>query len=249
MDVGLVALALAAVLVGATLQRVSGMGMALMVAPTLVLLLGPVTGVLLTNATALVNAALVLLVVRRDVDWRRYGLMMPAAVLGAVPGALVVRAAPAAWLEIVVGGLILLGLLSTTALRGVPRVRGAAPALAAGAAGGFLNTTAGVAGPALVVYATVTRWEQRSFRATLQPTFMTMAAISLLAKGALGATGPAGMPPWWLAAGIVVMLVLGIAVGGRLSRRVDSLTARRIVVAIAVLGAVATLLRGLAGAL
>ncbi|MDD9206777.1 sulfite exporter TauE/SafE family protein [Georgenia sp. 10Sc9-8] len=249
MDVGLVVLALAAVLVGATLQRISGMGMALMVAPTLVLLLGPVTGVLLTNATAVVSAALVLVAVRRDVDWRRYALMMPAAVLGAVPGALVVRAAPAAWLEIVVGGLILLGLLGTAALHSVPQVRGAAPTLAAGVAGGFLSTTAGVAGPALVIYATVTRWEQRAFRATLQPTFMTMAAISLLAKGALGATGPAGLPPWWLAAGIAAMLVLGITVGGRLSRRIDSLVARRTAVAIAVLGAVATLVRGLVGAM
>ena len=249
MDVGLVVLALAAVLVGATLQRISGMGMALMVAPTLVLLLGPVTGVLLTNATAVVSAALVLLAVRRDVDWRRYSLMMPAVVLGAVPGALVVRAAPAAWLEVVIGGLVLLGLLSTTALRRAPRARGAAPTLVAGAAGGFLNTTAGVAGPALVIYATATRWEQRSFRATLQPTFMTMAAVSLLAKGVLGATGADGLPPWWLGAGIVAMLALGITVGGRLSRRIDSLAARRAAVAIAVLGAVATLLRGLTDAL
>lgn len=244
MDGAVVGAVLGAVLVGTTLQRVSGTGVGLVVSPTLALLLGPAAGVLLTNATTTVSALLIMLAVRRDVQWLRYAQLVPGIVVGAVPGALLVRVADPGWLEVVVGGGVLLGVLTAVTVPRVPRVSGAGPALAAGAVGGFLNTTAGVAAPAMVVYALASRWAHRPFAATLQPTFMTMGAVSVLSKVALGAAGPAGTPPWWLLATMVLTVVAGVPVGGWASRHVSAHAARRVAVALSAAGAGATLVRG-----
>lgn len=244
MEGAAVAAALTAVLVGATLQRVSGMGVGLVVSPTLALLLGPVSGVLLTNATTTVSALVILLAVRRDVDWRRFALLVLGIVAGAVPAALLVRAIDPGWLEVVVGAAVLVGVVTAVSVPRVPQVRGPVPVVLTGGVGGFLNTTAGVAAPAMIVYALASRWEQRSFAATLQPTFLTMGAVSVITKAALGATGP--LPPWWAVAAMVLTVLVGVRLGGRLLRRLTPAAARRLAVVLAATGAVATLVRGLA---
>ena len=63
--VEIIVIAALAILVGSVLQRVSGTGVGLVVAPTLALLLGPATGVLVTNATTTVSGFLIMLSARR----------------------------------------------------------------------------------------------------------------------------------------------------------------------------------------
>ena len=181
----LLAVAASAVILGTVLQRVSGMGVGLVVSPTLALLLGPVAGVLLTNITTVVSAALIGITLRHDIDWQRYRRLAPLIVVGSIPGALLVGAADRNWLEVIIG-VALLGTLLTTALVRIPPLSGRLPAAAAGTAGGFLNTAVGVAAPAMLVYAQATGWQQRSFAATLQPIFGTMGLVSVLAKVATG---------------------------------------------------------------
>ena len=108
-DVGplLLLVAAASVILGTVLQRVSGMGVGLVVSPTLALLLGPVAGVLLTNITTTVSAALIAITLWRDIDWRRYLHLAPLIVVGSVPGALLVGAADRSWLEVVIGACLL----------------------------------------------------------------------------------------------------------------------------------------------
>ena len=182
----LLLVAASAVILGTVLQRVSGMGVGLVVSPTLALLLGPVTGVLLTNITTVVSAVLIGITLRHDIDWHRYRRLAPLIVVGSVPGALLVGAADRHWLEVIIG-VALIGTLLTTALVRIPPMSGRLPAAAAGTAGGFLNTAVGVAAPAMLVYAQATNWQQRSFAATLQPIFGTMGLVSVLVKVGLGA--------------------------------------------------------------
>ncbi|HST71972.1 MULTISPECIES: sulfite exporter TauE/SafE family protein [Kocuria] len=247
--VELLAVAALAVLVGSALQRVSGTGVGLVVAPTLALLLGPATGVLVTNATTTVSGFLIMLSVWRHVDWRRYALIAPAAAVGAVPAALLVRELPAAWLQVVIGAVVLLALATMLGLPRLPEWRGGLPTVLAGAIGGFFNTTAGVAAPVMVIHSRLARWEQRSFAATLQPVFMTMGALSVLTKTAFGAVGTGGLPPWWVAPGIVLTVVLGVRIGTLASRRVPVATARALALVLAGLGGAVTLGRGLVGVL
>ncbi|WP_349829593.1 sulfite exporter TauE/SafE family protein [Brevibacterium litoralis] len=239
-----VAVTLAAILVGATLQRLSGTGVGLVVAPVLALLMGPALGVFVTNATTVVSGFLIMLAVLRDVDWKRYLIFLPMAVLGGIPAGLMVRELPAAWLNIVIGAVVLVALGLTFGMPRVPHVTSRWLTAGAGAVGGFLNTSAGVAAPAMVIYSKVSRWPQRSFAATMQPTFMTMGLISVLVKLGVGATTVAQLPPWWLLPLIVAVVFGGIRAGGWLAGKVPVEGARVLAITLAGIGGLVAVIRG-----
>lgn len=241
---GIVLAAVAAILVGSTLQRLSGTGVGLVVAPVLAMLMGPALGVFVTNSTTVVSGFLIMLAVFRDVDWKRYLIFLPMALLGAVPAAFLVRELPAAWLNIVLGSVVLVALVLTFATPRVPHVRNHTLTAAAGAVGGFLNTSAGVAAPAMVMYSRFARWDQRSFAATMQPTFMTMGIFSVATKLLVGATAVDQLPPWWLFPIIVVTVVVGIRVGAWLASRVSLDAARAVAITLAGVGGAVAVVRG-----
>lgn len=234
-----------AILVGSTLQRLCGTGVGLVVSPVLAMLLGPAVGVFVTNATTVVSGILIMLAVRRDIDWRRFAMIGPVAVFGAIPAALLVRELPAAWLQIVVGTVVLVALGTTFGLPRMPVVRHRWLAVATGVVGGFFNTTAGVSAPVMVIYSKLSQWEQHRFAATLQPVFALMGLLSVGSKLAVGATTVAELPPWWVFGAIVVVVLGGITVGGRLARRVSSGHARMLAITLAGLGGAVAVVRGI----
>lgn len=242
-----VILMVAAVVVGAALQRVSGTGMGLVIAPLLTLLLGAGTGVLVSNATTTVSAFLLTVAVRRRVEWRRAVLIGVFALPGAILGAIVVGAVPDAGLQVLVGVVVLvaLGTSSLVAWLGqLPHVRQPWVTPLAGVLGGAFNATAGVAAPVMVVHARLVRWSQEGFAATMQPVFMTMGALSVLAKTVVTPV-VAWVPPWWLAALALLAVVGGIGLGSLLAERVSSETARRTAVVLAALGGASAVVRGM----
>ncbi|HIZ37639.1 MAG TPA: sulfite exporter TauE/SafE family protein [Candidatus Ruania gallistercoris] len=236
-----------AVLFGVTLQRTSGMGTGLALSPALTLTVGPVSGILLTNMTTVVSALFLIVAVRADIDWRRYLRIAPTAVLGSVPAALLVHSTDSGWLEVIIGATLLLSLAAIALLPRLPEVPPMGAGIAAGVLGGFLNTSVGVAAAVLLAYAHMTRWEQRSFAATLQPIFLTMGLVSLLTKTLVGAASDGSLPPWYLVVAAIGAVPLGAVLGGRVAARVSPRVARRIAVVVVVLGATLTLVRGLAG--
>ncbi|GAB3709675.1 TSUP family transporter [Mariniluteicoccus flavus] len=238
-------IAAVAIVGGALLQRLSGTGVGLVVAPTLSVLLGPTTGVLVTNATTTVSGFLIMLTVLQHVEWRRFAWIIAAAAPGAVAGAYLVHALPVAWLQVVIGAVVLLALATSLALPDLPTVRGRAPIVVAGAIGGLFNTTAGVAAPAMVIYARLARWDQRAFAATLQPTFMSMGAMSVVLKTAMSPTGLAGLPPWWGLPIVVALVLAGVGLGTLAARRVTSHHARTLALVLAGIGGAVVLGKGL----
>lgn len=233
-----------AVAVGAAMQRISGMGVGLIAAPVLSLLLGPVDGVLLVNLLAVINAATNTWGMRADVDWQKFAPIALAMVLGVVPGARVVANAPTDVLLILVGALLLLALsIVTLGKRYVPQVEGALPAAVSGAIGGFVNTLAGVAGPAITVYAEAARWPQKVYAATLQPIFLVGGSLSFTVKVLSGAADITAIAPALWAATLAA-LVVGIAAGTTLAPRVPSTIAHRIALGLAFLGGATALARG-----
>lgn len=96
--------------VGAAAQRVTGLGFAVVAAPVLVLLVGPAPGVVLVNVLGALVALLVLLRVRRDVEPRRLLPVTLAALVGVPGGLALAGAVPSAWLELVLGVLVLAAL-------------------------------------------------------------------------------------------------------------------------------------------
>jgi uncharacterized membrane protein YfcA len=236
---------LVAVFIGAIAQRIAGLGFALLISPFLVILLGAHGGVLMVNVCGLVSSLLILFRVWREVDWNMYRWLAVPAVLGSVPASFAAVFLPSAPLAVTVGAVVLAALsVSLLLQRTSVVVSGNPPKALAGFASGVTNAIAGVGGPAVSVYALLSRWPQRPFAATLQPFFVTIAVVTLAAKLALD---PGQMPPFSASAWVLIaaMIVAGIYTGEKLQRFIADEHARFGVIVIAFLGAAAALAKGL----
>ncbi|WP_051791826.1 sulfite exporter TauE/SafE family protein [Amycolatopsis jejuensis] len=236
------ALILLVVLAAAAAQRVTGMGFALISAPLLVLLLGGFTGVLVVNVCAAFTSAVILTRLWRDIQWRRWRMLAGGATLGVVPGVWIVRIVPPGWLELTVGILVALGLFAAKLVRTPRTGAGRLAVVASGAVSGLMNTSAGVGGPALTVYAVATAWDQRSFVATVQPYFLTVGAMSVAALLITHRPAEGLAPGLWAA--IFGACAAGLVIGEWLSGRVSELASYRMLLALALLGAAAAATRG-----
>ena len=183
------------VVAGSTLQGVSGMGLGLIGGPILMLIMGPVEGILVINVLACVNAILTTVSVRENVSWKKFGLIAPVMVIGSLAAALLIRRMDTAGLMVVVGAALLVALAVVTfGKKFVPAMAGIGPAISAGILGGFTNTLAGVAGPVITVYAQAAKWPQQVYAATLQPIFVVGGFFSVLTKTLTGAANFDGFP-------------------------------------------------------
>ncbi|MGK4582222.1 TSUP family transporter [Kitasatospora sp. HPMI-4] len=226
------------VLVGASVQRVAGVGFALVAAPVLVLLLGPGQGVVLANCAAGAISAIGL------VDgWRRVrlGAMLPlvAAAACTVPvGAWLAGRLPESELLATMGALVSVAVALVMAGVRVPALRGVRGAITAGAASGFMNSAAGVGGPAVSLYAVNAGWTAQEFVPSAQFYGVLVNALSVSAKGLPRLTWTA----WLLvAAGIGGGAVIGKALADRVPER----RARWTVLLLALAGGLSTLGKGL----
>lgn len=236
---------LVTVIVGSCLQRVSGMGLGLIGGPILTLLLGPVEGIMVINVLACINAILTTYSMRENVAWDKWLRIGPFMVLGSIPAALLIASIDTSALLVLVGAALLIALGVVVFGRTfVPEMRGTGPAISAGILGGFTNTLAGVAGPVITVYAQAARWPKAILAPTLQPCFVIGGLASVLTKYFLGSGGFEGLH--WLVwpCGIVGMCV-GILLGKKIAWHVSREKAHTLSLALASLGALSALLRGL----
>jgi uncharacterized protein len=241
----LLALTLATIVVSALAQRVAGLGFAMLLAPFLVLIFGPHSGILLVNLLGAVSAGVMFIRVRSYVDWGMYLRLAIPAVAMSVPFSVLALALPAAPLEAGVGFLLLLALAISVALHRGPRtIDGPGVRTAAGLTSGITNALAGVGGPTVSVYAVISRWDQRKFAATVQPYFMTIGLAAMATKSAVDPGEWPVLSGWtWVA--MFGMILLGMYAGERVARLIDDRTARAAVIIIAFLGAASTMVKGL----
>lgn len=246
------ALLVLAMLVGGALQRVTGMGFGLVAGPFIVLILGPLEGVLLVNLAGATTSLLILGRVARGVDWRRYAWLVAASVAVSIPAALLLRGASASALEITVGAIVVVAMtlaLVTNRLRrgGARTLRPEArwPLTVTGAASGFGSVAAGIGGPPLAIYSVLSGWDARSFAATAQPFFLTNALAALTAKLVFtDASFPSLAPLAWAA--VIATIGVSLVLGELLAKRISGSSTRRILIVLAYAGGVATLVRGIA---
>lgn len=230
---------------GAFLQRVSGVGLGLVASSVMAMMLGPVEGIMVVNVLALINAVIMTIGVRQHIDGKILAAVAPMLLVGAIPGALLITMVSVGWMQILVGALLLLALtIVVVGSTDMEPARGRLPALIAGTAAGFMNTLAGVAGPAMTVYAQAVRWEQQAFAATMQPIFVVAATWSLLAKFFLGSGSLAGIDPWLWPVGVAAMIT-GIVAGSRYGEKLPRDKARGIALLLAGVGGVMAVARGI----
>ena len=227
----------AAIMCGAAMQRVSGMGFALIAAPFLVLVLGVTEGVPLVQVLSLCASALVLASAFTHVEWRKAALLIPPGLVGILPGWWISKHMPTDVLSILIGVLVMVALLAMVADRRARIFKGTAGALSAGFLSGFMNVTAGVGGPAIVLYSLSTGWRHVEFVATAQAYFVALNTASLVAQGWPQLDGAT----WTLS---LASLAAGLGLGEVLAKRVSAKVANVLVVGIALAGAAATILRG-----
>ncbi|MET8632802.1 sulfite exporter TauE/SafE family protein [Streptomyces sp. NPDC004096] len=228
------------VLLGGCVQWLTGMGFALVAVPGLVLLLGPVQGVVLANCAAGAVSAVGLVDGRRAV---RLPVMAPlclAAVITVPAGTWVARQLPEPAL------LACLGVLVTGAvalvMRGlrVPALRGGRGAVVAGGLGGFMNSAAGVGGPPVSLYALNAGWTVREFVPNAQFYGVVVNLVSVTSNGLPRLTAPV-----WAVA--VTALAAGALAGRALTGRVPENRARTLVLLLALAGGLSALGKGVAG--
>jgi uncharacterized membrane protein YfcA len=229
------------VLLGASVQRLTGMGFALVAVPALVLLLGPSDGVALANC-----AAGVICLVGLTSGWQlvRLRAMVPLILASActVPlGTWFSNHLPESALLITMGALVTVAVL--VIMRGirVPALSGLQGALAAGAAGGFMNASAGLGGPPVSLYAVNAGWTIREFVPNALFYGVVVNIFSVATNGVPGLDG--GI--WIAAAG---GLTAGAFIGKALAGRVPEHRARQLVLLLALTGGITTLVKGVSGA-
>ena len=239
----MLALVALSVLVGALSQRITGMGFALVASPLVVILLGPFDGVLVVNLCGVVSAALIVPRVWRNIEWRTFAWLVIPAVIAIVPGSLLVTRLPGPITQLSIGVLVIVA-LTTLMIRRTTFVAAARPAaIVAGAASGFMNTAAGVGGPAISIYAVMMRWPQVKFAATLQPYFVVVGTASLVTKSLFsdGALPQLDALSWLV---IVAALIVGLVLGEVLNSHVSHRAARIAVVIIAYVGGAVAIIDG-----
>jgi uncharacterized membrane protein YfcA len=235
-----VLLGAAAVLVGAGTQRITGMGFALMASPFLVLVLGVDDGVATSQVLTLVASVIVLTQLWRSVEWRKAALLFLASLVGVLPGAWLARRLEPPVLAIVIGALVIVALVAVLLDERARVFTGTAGGASAGFLSGFMNVTAGVGGPPIVLYRLSTDWAHVPYVATVQVYFIGLNVASLAARGRPDLTGTT-----WIA--VSSALVLGLVLGDRLAHHVTDAQARTMIVVVALGGAVSTVVKGIVG--
>ncbi|MGW7682372.1 TSUP family transporter [Kribbella sp. NPDC054772] len=230
------------VVLGASVQWMTGMGFALVAVPALVLVLGAQDGVALANC-----AAGVISLAGLSEGWRRVRLrsMVPLIVAAActVPvGGWFARRLPEPVLLVTMGALVTVAVLLL--LRGL-RLRalsGVGGAVGAGAVGGFMNAAAGLGGPPVSLYAVNAGWTMREF----VPNALFYGTIVNVFSVAAGGLPDLSSVQWVVAA---TGLAIGAVAGRTLAGRVSEPRARLLVLMLALVGGATTVLKGVWGLL
>ncbi|WP_129658559.1 sulfite exporter TauE/SafE family protein [Rothia halotolerans] len=237
MEPMLVVSAAAVLFLGSLVQRVAGTGLALVASPLLVLILGATVGIQVLLIIGLAVCVVSAVMLRGYIDYQRAAILLAASVVGLVPGAVIARMVPAAWLLIIVGGITLGALLSTKLLQRTKVFGGRAGTGLAGALTGFMTSTAALGGPPMVLYAQAVRWGHLEFVATVQLVFAGINVLSLMARGVPDL-------PWIAWITLTCTALGGMTVGHLTSQYINQRIARIGVLVIAILGSIAAVLKG-----
>ncbi|MET7475000.1 sulfite exporter TauE/SafE family protein [Streptomyces sp. NPDC005648] len=229
-----------AVLLGSSVQWLTGMGFALVAVPALALLLGPTQGVVLANCAA---GAICLLGLAGGLRSVRPAAMVPLCVAAActVPaGTWLTRRLPAPWLLLVMGGLVTVAVLLVMRGARVTALRHTRGAIAAGAVGGFMNAAAGVGGPPFSLYAVNAGWTTREFVPNAMFYGVVVNAFSVASNGV-----PELSARRWVA--VVAAMAAGGVIGRQLASRIPERGARLLVLWLALAGGVTAVGKGVWG--
>ncbi|NEB00512.1 sulfite exporter TauE/SafE family protein [Streptomyces sp. SID13726] len=226
------------VLLGSSVQWLTGMGFALVAVPALVLLLGPAEGVVLANCA---SGAICCAGLAGGLRQVRLTAMVPlcAAAACTVPaGTWLTRQLPESWLMLTMGALVTGAVLLVLRGARATALHGTKGAVAAGAVGGFMNSAAGVGGPPMSLYALNAGWTVREFVPNAMFYGVVVNAFSVASNGLPTLTGT----QWAL---VAAAMTAGALAGRALASRIPEKQARLLVLLLALTGGITAVGKGL----
>jgi uncharacterized membrane protein YfcA len=233
---------LASLLLGSFVFSAVGFGMALAMAPILLLILAPRQVVVLSNAMIVVATVLILFQTWRAFRWRQSWLFIVSGLPPVPLGVLLLSVAAPTALRISIVSLILVIAVLTLIDVRLPAARTRWGAVGFGFTTTLLTTTLSIGGPVAAIYAIEQDWPRETMRATL--------AVYFLLAGVLGLVlyFLAGLIPqqveYEMLAGVPVV-VIGSTLGGWLARRMSLRIFRYAVLLVIISGSSSLLIREL----
>ena len=201
----------AAIAIGAGMVRgFAGFGAAMVMTPAFSALYGPAIGISLCLLLEIAVALPLLPRAVKYVDWRRIGLILVAAIVGAPLGNLVLTRIAPEPMRWAISAIVLVAvalLASGWRFKGQPR---AATTLAAGSISGFLNGLSGMAGPPIIFYYLAGNETAERVRANLTTYFIFVDLVTLLVFAGRDLIGwQTGVQALWLVPAVVAGGLLG----------------------------------------
>lgn len=209
------------------IQGLSGFGAILVALPLLVLLLDLKTAVPLASLWAMTINLLLLLALRRHLRPARILPLVAASVPGILLGVYTLHRVPVRFLEMALGGLLVIFSLYFLWSRGQTRQLSRGWAYGAGFGSGFLGGSLAVLGPPVIIYTTLQPWSKDEIKSTLIGFFFLAGIIILTAQGGTGLLTGAVLR-WGLLS--TPFVVLGVMAGTWCYHRLDTTRYRRLLV-------------------
>lgn len=231
------AAALAIVVLGGMVQGAIGFGLNLMIVPVLALVApGSVPGSMVVLSMPMTLT--MLLREHHAIDWPGVRFIALGRIPGTLAGVAVVAAVPDAELAIVVGAVILFGVVLSAVHPGIPVTR--RTGTVAGVIAGVTGTAAGVDGPVLALL--YQHQEPHTLRASLATCFLIGATVSGIA---LAVVGELSVEQLEFTALLLPAMLIGLALSGRLGRRLRPETLRPLVLTFATVAGLVATIRGI----
>ncbi len=170
----------AVILFSSFLQTITGFGYALSAAPLLALIMGPKDAIMFVLFTGIITKLTLLIRTWHQSSFSAISLLFAASLVGALPGAYVLKIISDATLKLAIG-LVLI--IITIAMAHNFRVNIRQPRLAqsvVGVVSGFLATTTSLSGPPVVMYYLNQQTDKEKVRANLTRYFILSNASSLV---------------------------------------------------------------------
>lgn len=231
--------------IATALQRITGLGFAMLTAPFAVVALGTHQGIMLTTMLGVIASVFMLPGMWRDINWSRVAWIGIPAAVSIVPAAWLGAQIDGAIIYLLVGVLVIIGLSVALLMRGTAQPITSRPAqILTGVGAGAGTVLAGIGGPAVTIFGVVSRWPVASFAATLQPIWVLVATATLGGRNwFMGSTLPE--LSWWMWILAAVGIAIGMWTGQRALGKVNDRIVFGIVLVLAMTGAVLSVLTGI----
>ncbi len=215
-----------AILVASVLQTVTGFGFALAAAPLLTLVLPPKEAVIAVISIGILIKGFMVFKTWHEGSFARIMLVFAASVVGALPGAYVLRAVSDSALKIFIGLTLILVTLAMCANYTVAIRRHGLAKTVVGFLSGFLGATTSFNGPPLVLYLMNEGGDKTTIRADLARYFLLCNMATVTISYLIGTVYTARLPLY--AAASVPAILIGWWLGQKIFARVDAVLFRRI---------------------